>query len=105
MYLAQKVNPRRLGYSPKMTAIMGAIIAHDYGARDPYGRKLVALSITSDGFVLGHTDDPDATLFLGDADELHHNIQRVLRDAKLDKVELEAFWRLYDSRVRDWRAL
>ena len=28
---AERINPTNLGFSPKMTAIVGAIIGHDYG--------------------------------------------------------------------------
>ena len=31
---AERINPRNLGFSPKLVAIVGAIIGHDYGVRD-----------------------------------------------------------------------
>jgi hypothetical protein len=42
-------------YSPMMAGITGAIVGHEYGARDPRGGKLNGLSITSDGFVIAST--------------------------------------------------
>src|SRR5690348_2999129 len=52
---ARRINPAALNFSPKMVAIVGAIIGHDYGVRDGRGRQLTGLSITSDGFVIAET--------------------------------------------------
>jgi hypothetical protein len=54
--LVGKLNPRKLGYSPVMCALVGCIINRDYGVRDRCGNRLVGLSITSDGFVIASTD-------------------------------------------------
>src|ERR1039458_5239218 len=48
---AERISPRDLGFSPKMAAIVGAIIGHDYGVRDSRGGQLTSLAITSDGYV------------------------------------------------------
>ena len=45
---AERIDPRRLGFSPKLQAIVGAIISHDYGVKDLRGNTLRSISITSD---------------------------------------------------------
>lgn len=103
---AERINPRYLGYSPKMTAIVGAIIGHDYGVRDSRGGRLTGLSITSDGYVTAHSTASDGGgAFLGSADDLERNVEEIslhLHDAASDE-DAEEFDRLYKANVRDWR--
>lgn len=102
MSLAERINPRNLGYSAKMTAIVGAILGHDYGVRDRRGNRLTGLSITSDGFVIAHTEPVSSGAFIGSADELEINIKRLLADANLTDEEAHE-WELAYNRVTDWR--
>lgn len=103
---AERINPRNLGFSPKMSAIVGAIIGHDYGVRDRKGGQLTSLSITSDGFVTAHSTASDGGgAFLGDAADLERNVEQftlVLHDAASDE-DAEEFERLYKANVTDWR--
>ena len=104
MNLAEKLNPRKLGYSPKMAAIVGAIIGHDYGSRDPRGGKIGHISITSDGFIIAQTTSHETGAFLGEASDLERNLIMLVDDAKLTKEERAEYDRLYHSNVTDWRA-
>jgi hypothetical protein len=103
---AERINPRNLGFSPKMSAIVGAIIGHDYGVRDRKGGQLTSLSITSDGFVTAHSTASDGGgAFLGSADDLDRNVEQftlALHDAASDE-DAEEFERLYKANVTDWR--
>jgi hypothetical protein len=103
---AERINPRNLGFSPKMAAIVGAIIGHDYGVRDGRGGELSSLSITSDGYVMAHSTASDGGgAFLGSADDLDRNVEQfslVLHDAASDE-DAEEFERLYKTNVKDWR--
>ena len=104
--LAERINPRNLGFSPKMVAIVGAIIGHDYGVRDRKGGRLTSLSITSDGFVTcGSTASDGGGAFIGSVDDLDRNLEQfvmVLHNEVGDE-EAEEFVRLYKVNVRDWR--
>lgn len=93
---AERVNPAQFNFSPKMVAIVGAIIGHDYGVRDGRGNFLASISITSDGFIIGSCNS-----FLGAADDLNRN----LADYRtfLTKEDAAQFDALYQSRVKDWR--
>ena len=102
---AERINPRNLGFSPKMTAIVGAIIGHDYGVRDRRGGQLTGLSITSDGFVTAHSTASDGGgAFIGSAEDLDRNLAdyRFTLAAENDE-DAEEFDRLYAANVRDWR--
>ena len=103
---AERINPRNLGFSPKMTALVGAIIGHDYGVRDRKGGRLTSLSITSDGFVTcGSTASDGGGAFIGSVDDLDRNLEQfvmVLHNEVGDE-EAEEFVRLYKVNVRDWR--
>lgn len=101
--LARKLHPRRLGYSPKMAALIGAIIGHDYGARDPRGGKLTGLSITSDGFLVASTTSHESGAFIGTADDFERNLRQFLADADLTDEERQEFDRLYRANGCDWR--
>jgi hypothetical protein len=102
---ANRINPTNLGYSPKMTAIVGAIIGHDYGVRDRKGGLLSGLSITSDGFVMANSTASDGGgAFIGSADDLNRNLadyQFVL--AGENDEDAEEFAKLYAQNVKDWR--
>ena len=104
---AERINPRNLGFSPKMVAIVGAIIGHDYGVRDRRGGRLTSLSITSDGFVTcGSTASDGGGAFIGSADDLDRNLEQfvmVLHDDVSDE-DAEEFERIYKANVKDWRS-
>ena len=104
---AERVNPRNLGYSPKMTALVGAIIGFDYGVRDSKGGKLSSLSITSDGYVMASSTASDGGgAFLGSASDLERNLAdyRFTLAGENDE-DAEEFDKLYNQNVRDWRKL
>jgi hypothetical protein len=102
--LAEKLNPRKLGFSPKMTALVGAILGYDYGVRDARGGVLTSLSITSDGHIIcGSTASDGGGAFVGDASDLDRNLSLLLNTAKLTKTELKAFKSIYTARVTDYR--
>jgi hypothetical protein len=102
---AERINPTNLGYSPRMTAIVGAIIGFDYGVRDRKGGLLSGLSITSDGYVMANSTASDGGgAFIGSADDLNRNLadyQFVL--AGENDEDAEEFAKLYAQNVRDWR--
>lgn len=104
---AERINPRNLGFSPKMTAIVGAIIGHDYGVRDRKGGRLTSLAITSDGFVTASSTASDGGgAFIGSAADLDRNLEQfvmVLHDDVSDEAA-EEFERIYQARVIDYRA-
>ena len=102
---AARINPTNLGFSPKMTALIGAIIGHDYGVRDGRGGTLTSLSITSDGFVIcGSTASDGGGAFVGSAEDLDRNLAdyRFQLAAENDE-DAEEFDRLYVANVKDWR--
>lgn len=100
---ADRINPSRFNFSPKLTAIVGAIINHDYGVRDRRGGKLYGgLSITSDGYVtVSSTASDGGGAFIGSAADLKQNLD--LYRAKLSQVDRDEFDRLYKASVIDWR--
>jgi hypothetical protein len=102
---AERINPTNLGFSPKMTALIRAIIGHDYGVRDGRGGTLTSLSITSDGFVIcGSTASDGGGAFIGSASDLDRNLAdyRFQLAAENDE-DAEEFDRLYVANVKDWR--
>lgn len=99
---AERINPRNFNFSPKMAALIGAIIGHDYGVRDARGGRLTSLSITSDGFVTcGSTASSGGGAFIGDGDDLDRNIAEW--KAELSAEDRAEFDRLYKARVLDYR--
>jgi hypothetical protein len=100
---AARIHPRNFNFSPKLAAIVGAIIGHDYGVRDRKGGHLTGLSITSDGFVIASSTASDGGgALLCDAEELDANLSAWLPElAAKDQTE---FNRLRAERVRDWRS-
>src|SRR5690348_3383805 len=102
--LADKLNPRKHGYSPKMTAIVGAIIGHDYGVRDPRGGKLMGLTITSDCFVTASTTSHESGVFVGTYLDFANNLSGLLARVQLTPEEKAEYDRLYKQHVTDWGA-
>lgn len=101
---AERVNPRNFNFSPKLTAIVGAIIGHDYGVRDRKGGHLTSLSITSDGFVVATSTASDGGgAFIGSAADMEQNL--ALWKKELSVEDLAEFEKLYKGRVQDWRSL
>ena len=102
-----RVNPRNLGFSPKLTAIVGAILGHDYGVRDRKGGLLSGLSITSDGYVMASSTASDGGgAFLCDVQDLESNLEQyimVLHEDVSDE-DAEEFERRYKVNVTDWRS-
>jgi hypothetical protein len=99
---ATRVNPRKFNFSPRLSALVGAIIRFDYGVRDSRGGRLTSLSITSDGFVIaGSTMSDGGGAFIGDASDLSRNIAMWLEE--LSAEDRERFANLYDANVKDWR--
>jgi len=99
---AERINPRNFNFSPKLAAIVGAIIGHDYGVRDGRGGYLTSISITSDGYVLaGSTASDGGGAFIGSADDLDSNLN--LYKADLTADDRAQFERIYLTRVKDWR--
>lgn len=102
---AERINPRQFGFSPKLTAIVGAIIGHDYGVRDRKGGYLTGLSITSDGYLMASSTASDGGgAFLGSAEDLERNLEIWEMEVRQNSDEdFEEFARLYAQNVRDYR--
>jgi hypothetical protein len=93
MSLVDKLRPDRFTeMSGKMAALVGYIL--DEAWTEP---AIVALSVTSDGFV---TTDAE---FLGEAADLDRNLLNLLVAAGLTDDERADFERRYRKRVDDWR--
>ena len=104
---ADRINPTNLGFSPKMTAIVGAIIGHDYGVRDSRGGYLSGLSITSDGHVVAQSTAHESGAFIETASDLDRNLELftlALHDGASDE-DAEEFEELCALNIRDWRKL
>ena len=100
---AERIDPSHFNFSPKLVAIVGAIIGHDYGARDGRGGRLYSLSITSDGYVTaGSTASDGGGAFIGSADALDRNLAEYRKE--LTAEDRAEFDRLYATRVTDWRS-
>lgn len=104
--LVKALDPRKHGYSPKMSAIIGALLGFDYGVRDSHGGTLTTpFSVTSDGFVLcGHTTH-DTGAFIGTVTEFNSNIQRLVHDANLTPAQATAFQKILTAHVHAPRIL
>lgn len=99
---ADRINPQKYNYSPKLTAIVGAIIGHDYGIRDRKGGYLSSLSITSDGYVLARSTASDGGgAFLGSASDLDRNLDDYITN--LTAEDRAEFTRLRKEKIQDWR--
>ena len=102
--LAEKLNPQKRGFSPKLAAIVGAILGHDYGVRDRKGGQLTSLSITSDSHVVARSTASDGGgAFIGGADEVDLNLTQLLHDEGVTEEDRTEFDRLYKQNVNDWR--
>lgn len=101
--LKDKLNPRTLGFSPKIAYILQAVTGFDYGVRDGKGGYAASLSITSDGYMIAATSSRESGAFLGDAGDLQRNLSALLNEAKLSPAERSEFDKLYASHVMDWR--
>lgn len=93
---AARINPRQFNFSPKLTALVGAIIGFDYGVRDGRGNHISSISITSDGFIIA-----SCNAFLGSADDLNSNLA-IYRN-ELSQEDRRTFDTFYQSNVKDWR--
>ena len=102
--LIDKINPRRLGYSPMITALVRAIVNYDYGARDAHGGKITGLNISSDGFVIVSTTSHESGAFIGTASDLECNLLQLLADADLSVEEHKEFMELYNLHVISWQS-
>ena len=77
-----KLNPSRF---PRMSSVMAAIVGHllDAPLGDP---RIVEIAVTSDGFVLGRTDE-GASHFIGNYGDLLRNWSGLLSVAGLTATE------------------
>jgi hypothetical protein len=102
---AERINPTNLGFSPKMTSIVGAIIGHDYGVRDSRGGRLTSLSITSDGYLMASSTAHESGAFIGSANDFQRNLSayRLALGSEVTDADGEEFDRLCALNVRDWR--
>ena len=93
MSLAEKLHPDRF---TDMSGKMAAIVAYVIG--EPWTEpEIIALSVTSDGFVTTEAE------FMGEAADLDRNLLNLLVAADLSNAERAEFERLYRERVDDWR--
>ncbi len=100
---AERIDPRRYGFSPFMALMVGAIIGYDYGVRDSRGGHISHLSITSDGCVVGTSTMSDGGgAFLAAASNLERNLDRWKEQLRAEDVA--EFEKCY-VRVDDWRTL
>lgn len=98
---AKRIDPPNFNFSPKMAAIAGAIIGHDYGVRDRKGGRLTSLSITSGGFVICGSTAHKGGAMVADAEELERNLE--MWKADLSAEDRAEFERIYKARVIDHR--
>ena len=93
MTLAAKLHPERFtSMSGRMAAIVGYILGEPW--TEP---AIVALSVTSDGFVTTESE------FFGEAADLDRNLLNLFIAADLTAAERAEFERHYRERVDDWR--
>jgi len=87
--------------SPAFKAILECGLGVEERSTDPY---LTALSITSDGFLMGWRDtSPFKEEFLGSTDDLDANLQGLCACAELTPEDTKAVITAFYSRVADWR--
>jgi hypothetical protein len=98
---ADRIHPGRLGFSPKLVAVVGAVIGHDYGVVDGNGGTPTSISITSDGCVIAGSTAHEAGVFIGSATEMEANLQ--LWKNHLTPADRGHFEKLYAVNVVDWR--
>lgn len=92
MEFADRINPAQFNFSPKLVAIVGAIIGHDYGVRDRKGGRWVSLSITSDGYVTA-LSTASGSAFIGTASDLYRNLNEYKKE--LNPSDRQRFEALY----------
>src|ERR1019366_9594787 len=97
MTFAERINPRKFNFSPKLTALVGAIIGFDYGVKDVRGNTLHSISISSDGFIFGNGSQS----FIGTASDLDANLLQFTTFC-LNRADRKRFSSLYKKRVTDW---
>jgi hypothetical protein len=85
--LAQKLDPRVLGYGDGLALIIGVILGHDYGVRDRKLGQLTGLSITSDGRVLAACTARKGKFLVGSAEGLETKLALLVSAAKLNDQE------------------
>jgi hypothetical protein len=91
--LAAKLHPDRFtAMSGRMAAIVAYILGESWSQPE-----IVALSVTSDGFVTTEAE------FFGAAADLDRNLLNLLIAAGLTNEERAEFERRYRERVDDWR--
>lgn len=94
---AKRIHPRKYQFSPRLAAMVGAIIGYDYGVRDGRGGHITSLSFTSDGFVIGQsTASSGGGAFLGTRADLKENIDSWL--FHLDVADARQFRTIAASR-------
>lgn len=96
--LIDKVDPRRLGCSPATAMIVGAILNHDFGARNGRGQRITNLWVSEDGFVVVQTHDCNYE-FIGTAYDLYQTLMGVLKRAELTPPERDEFTQMFESRI------
>lgn len=94
---ADRINPSRFSFGPRLTAVVGAIIGHDYGIQNGAWGYLSNLTITSDGYVTADS----TTIGKGAAIGVTHNVARNLSEYLdyLNDKERAEFDRLYALNV------
>lgn len=94
---AKRINPRKYQFSPRLTAMVGALIGYDYGVRDGRGGYITSLSFTSDGFVIGTSTASDGGgAFLGTREDLKRNLDAWTQH--LQNRDAAKFWEIAASR-------
>lgn len=98
MTFAERIDPRKFNFSPKMTALVGAIIGFDYGVKDVRGNTLRSIAITSDGFIMGNGSQS----LIGLARYMDANLLQFTTFC-LNRADRKRFTALYSKRVTDYR--
>lgn len=102
MTFEERINPAQFGFSPKLVAVVGAIINYDYNVRDRKGGLITGLTITSDGFVTANsTASNGGGAFIGTAEDLERNL--IAWKTELTPEDAAEFDRKYAANVKDWR--
>jgi hypothetical protein len=90
----------------RVSGMFAAIL--DYALDNPEKRvspEVTALSITSDGFLMGwNTSRPDKEGFMGAASDLDQNIQGVCACVRLTPEETSEVTKAIYAKISDWRS-
>ncbi len=101
--LVRKLHPNNFSnMSPQMAAIVGHLVGEVW----THPGHFASLSITSDNFALGLTEDDHGnyrSVFIGFAEDVYENLTRLAAAAELTSEEGAAFQRLIKSRIADFR--